>query len=104
MRLRRSQVNKYNLKPQSTTKNAEGGVKAVYGEAVEIDADIWAASGKVQAEMYGDRLRYIKNMLYTGTTVINENDGICVEVSATDTPDYKVISTNRKPLYELEKI
>lgn len=104
MRLRKCQLKEYNLRPQIPVRNAEGGLTPGYGNAVEFEADIWAANGKVQAEMYGDRLKYIKNMLYTGDTVINENDGICVEVAGNSTPDYKVISTNKKPLYELEKI
>ena len=81
-------------------------IKADYSEAIEIKANIYPASGKLQAEIYGERLNYIFNMLYDGQEKLNEGDGICVFVDKDSKPDYKIISI--KPyshqLIELEKI
>ena len=52
----------YHLRRRKTGKDREGGSIVEYEEAVEIKATIWPAGGKVQAEMYGERISYIKNM------------------------------------------
>ena len=73
--------------------------------------EIWPASGKLQAEMYGERLNYILNMILPK----NEDDdfrltekwGVNVHNQSIDEPDYRIISMkeyNRHYLYELEKI
>ena len=85
----------------------EGNVYEDYSnEPIEIKANIYPASGKLQVEIYGERLNYIFNMLYDGPENLNEGDGICVFVDKDSKPDYKIISI--KPyshqLIELEKI
>lgn len=65
-----------------------------YEEAIPIEAAIWAASGKMQAEMYGEKLNYIKNMQYEGVETMQEGDGICVNAGAEDPPDYKIVAIN----------
>jgi len=105
--MRKSLVKEYHLKRKLTNKNSEGGTKVAYAEAVPIKATIWPAGGRVQAEMYGERLSYIKNMEYEGQEAMQEGDGICVFVGPGEAPDYKIISI--KPEYtpklmELEKI
>ena len=97
----------YWLKKKITTEDDdEGNVYAEYSEAIEIKANIYPANGKLQAEIYGERLNYIFNMLYDGPENLNEGDGICVFVDKDSKPDYKIISI--KPyshqLIELEKI
>lgn len=97
----------YHLRRRTPQKNSEGGSIDSYAEAVEIQATIWPAGGRVQAEMYGDRLSYIKNMEYGGPEAMQEGDGICVFVGSEEMPDYKIISI--KPEYdpkvmELEKM
>lgn len=85
-------------------------------------AEIWPAGGKVQAEVYGERLAYIcncriageyqikmqgKETVYQfGSNSLKEMDGICVDVSEKDKPDYRIITIKPyKPLYlELEKV
>ena len=93
----------YHLRRRKTGKDSEGGSIVRYEEAVEIKATIWPAGGKVQAEMYGERLSYIKNMEYGGAEAMQEGDGMGPEAQ----PDYKIISI--KPEYspkvmELERI
>lgn len=97
----------YHYRKRIPGRDREGGSITEYGQAEEIEATIWAASGKIQAEMYGERLTYIKNMEYDGEISMQEGDGICVFVGPEEKPDYKIISI--KPEYspkrmELEKI
>ena len=96
----------YYLKKKIVIKDNEGGKYPGYSEPIEIQANIYPARGKLQAEIYGERLNYILNMLYDGSKTLNEGDGICVYVSKESEPDYKVISIKRYShlFIELEKI
>ena len=96
----------YYIKKKTVIKDNEGGKYPGYSEPIEIQANIYPASGKLQAEIYGERLNYILNMLYDGPQTISEGDGICVYVSKESEPDYKVISIKRYShlFIELEKI
>lgn len=97
----------YWLKKKKIIEDDEGGkYQSFSNKSINISANIYPASGKLQAEIYGQRLNYILNMLYDGNEEIVEGDGICVFVGEDSDPDYKVISI--KPyshkLIELEKI
>lgn len=96
----------YYLKKKIIIEDDEGGKYPGYSEAIEIQANISPASGRLQAEIYGERLNYILNMLYDGAQAINEGDGVCVYSSKDNNPDYKVISIKRYShlFIELEKI
>lgn len=97
----------YYLKKKTVVEDNEGGKYQGYSnESVEVLANIYPASGKLQAEIYGERLNYILNMLYDGTETLNEGDGICVCVSKDGNPDYRIISIKRYShlFIELEKI
>lgn len=96
----------YYLKKQTLIEDDEGGKYPGYSEGIEINANISPASGRLQAEIYGERLNYILNMLYDEDAEIVEGDGICVYVSKDNEPDYKVISIKRYShlVIELEKI
>ena len=96
----------YWLKKKTTLEDDEGNMYADYSEPIEIKANIYQASGKLQAEIYGERLNYIQNMLYDGSEKLKEGDGICVYVDKNNKPDYKVISIKSysHQLIELEKI
>ncbi len=105
MRLR--YLKTYYLKKKTLITDDEGGKYPGYEDtATIIKADIFPATGKLQAEIYGERLNYILNMLYAGAVDIAEGDGICVYVSSADKPDYKVISIKQysHKFIELEKI
>ena len=54
MRMRKSLMKTYHLKRRKSAKNNEGSSFNTWDEPVEIDAVIWSASGKAQAEMYGE--------------------------------------------------
>ena len=96
----------YYLRKKTIIEDNEGGKYPGYSESIEIQSNIGPASGKLQAEIYGERLNYILNMLYDGPQTINEGDGICVYVFKDSNPDYKVISIKRYShlFIELEKI
>ena len=97
----------YYLKRKCIIEDLEAGKYHSFEKIpIQIKANIYPATGKLQAEIYGERLNYIRNMLYDGPEILNEGDGICVYVSQEDKPDYKIIS--KKPyshqVLELEKI
>ena len=107
MRMRRNLKKDYTLKRRLVERNSEGGTVESWGNPVTIRATIWQASGRLFAEMYGERLAYMRNMEYEGAETISENDGICVFVSSDQKPDYRVISVNadyRPVRYLLEAI
>ena len=93
MRIKNKKI--YYLKKKIVIEDDEGGKYPGYSEAIEIHAKISPASGKLQAEIYGERLNYILNMLYDENEHIVEGDGICVYVPNESEPDYKVISIKR---------
>lgn len=96
----------YYLKKKIVIEDSEGGKYPGYSEPIELQANISPASGKLQAEIYGERLNYILNMLYDEGVEIVEGDGICVYVPKENKPDYKIISVKRYShlSIELEKI
>lgn len=95
----------YILKSKIVIEDGEGGKYEDFEQVGRtIEANIYPATGKLQAEIYGQRLNYILNMLYAGTEPIKEGDGVCVY--ETDKVDYRVISIKNysHKLIELEKI
>lgn len=97
----------YYLKRKTVIEDNEGGKYPGYlEEPIQIKANIAPASGKLQAEIYGERLNYILNMLYDENEVMAEGDGICVYVPKESKPDYKIISIKRYShlVIELEKL
>ena len=94
MRTRRSLQRTVGLRRRTTSRTSEGSYIESWSEAQELTATVWQASGRVQAEMYGERLTYIKMMEYEGSEPISVNDGICVDVAGDAEPDYIVIAAN----------
>lgn len=123
MRARRSRVEEYYLKKKKVTKDREGSTQTVYGKAVRFEGVAWPATGKIQAQMYGQRLPYIYNLKidkeYTvkmdekgvlhyicNDLDIVEGDGICLYANRDGNPDYRIISIKpyRFLKIEVEKI
>lgn len=112
------------MKKKITKKDKECNTYEEFGEAVPFQCEVWSASGKVQAEQYGERLSYIKNIKVNGIYEILsdeknqvhylfengldmvESDGICIYVGEEKEPDYKILSIkpNRFLRLEVEKI
>ena len=123
MRLKRNRLKQYHLRPAEAKKDNEGNSYIKYGEAKPFTAEIWPAGGKLQAEMYGQKLSYIRNCRIDGAYTIEtdekgrvsyllgsqpfrEGDGFCVYVPRVSDPDYKVIVIRpyRHLYMELEKL
>lgn len=122
MRLKRNRLKQYHIRPAEAKKDNEGNSYIEYGEAKSVTAEIWPAGGKLQAEMYGQKLSYIRNCRIDGaytietdnrgrisylveSQVFREGDGFCVYVPGESNPDYKIIVIRpyRHLYMELEK-
>ncbi len=117
MRMKQSRKQLYYLKSRESKPDDEGGIYPEYTTAHPFIGEVWPASGKAQAEVYGERLSYIRNARIEGKYVITtardgivhyvypdgldivENDGVCLYVTADSEPDYKVLSI--KPYEQL---
>lgn len=123
MRLKRNRLKQYHLRPAEAKKDNEGNSYIEYEEAKPVTAEIWPAGGKLQAEMYGQKLSYIRNCRIDGTYTVEtdqkghvsyllgsqpfrEGDGFCVYVPGDSDPDYKIIVIRpyRHLYMELEKL
>lgn len=122
MRRKRSRLSEYQIRPRQIQKDKEGVPVETYGDAFPVQAEIWPAGGKVQAEVYGERLAYIANCRIEGSYTVKrqgkeiiyqyggqglkEMDGICVNVSKEEKPDYRIVAIKPyRPLYlELERM
>lgn len=123
MRLKRSRIKQYSHKTATPKKDREGSSFVEYGSPETFFAEVWPADGKLQAEMYGQRLPYIRNCRIVGKyeviadadgkvtyqfdgMALREGDGVCLCVPAESEPDYKVIAIRPYvPLYiEVEKL
>lgn len=122
--MRRSRVQIYHLRKRETKKDNQGSTYEDYSPAIVFRGEAWPAGGKVQAEMYGQRLSYIRNVKIEGKYKIvtdeksrvsyefenglkvTELDGLCLYVAGDSNPDYKIISIHPyRPLrVECEKI
>lgn len=119
MRLKRSRLKQYYHRKRIIVKDKEGGTSESFDPALPFTAEVWPAGGKLQAEMYGERLAYIRNIRIDGKYEIHpdgkgilhyvcsdmdlvEGDGICLYVSGDSEPDYKVISIRPDRFLRLE--
>ena len=80
MRLKKNRLKPYNLRKFRVIKTDEGIKREGYSdETIEIKAEVWPASGGLQAELYGERLNYIVNANIEKSTEIAEKDGLCID-------------------------
>ena len=94
MRLRDSDLSTVYLKKREIDYDVEGNEVITYSqEATELRMNVQSAVGVVNAQVYGVRLPYIKACKYQGDLIKpkhNELDGICLDVTKDDTPDYQI--------------
>lgn len=122
--MKQSRIQTFHLRKRETRKDDQGVTFVDYGEPVKFSGEVWPAGGKVQAEMYGERLSYIRNMKIEGEYTVrvdeknrlhyvfskkldvSESDGVCIYVPGESKPDYKIISIKPcRPLrLECEKL
>lgn len=74
MRLRRNRLEEFFHKKMTVKKDKEGSTSEEYNAASSITGEIWPASGKVQAEQYGQRLNYIRNVRLQGNYKIQADE------------------------------
>lgn len=96
MRLRQRDLQTVYLKKRVTIRNEEGDKETVYSEnAIELEMNVQSAGGSVSAQIYGEKLPYIKSCKYQGNQIKsgkNEKDGICLYVEPDEEPDYEIIA------------
>lgn len=108
MRLKRNRLKSLALKKLQVIKDEEGGTYEEFSSSFcIIDVEVWPATNKRQVELYGVRVNDILNVNYQGNTLIEVGDGLCVNVSSEQLPDYRVISKKEYTFHqvlEIEKI
>lgn len=109
MRLKRNRLKTYSHRSAIPKKDNEGNSYTEYGLPSSFEAEVWPAGGKLQAEMYGQRVNHIQNCRINagyeamadekgrvgyliGNMRIREGDGICLNVSGSQEPDYRIIA------------
>ncbi len=109
MRMKRKRLREMFLRPRISSKDSEGHVLTSYGEAIRLIGEEWPAGGKVQTQLYGNRLPYIRNVRIEGnyervvedngqlvyrysTFDLREGDGICIDCTGDRGPDYRIIA------------
>lgn len=109
MRLKRNRLKQYSHRKAIPGKDSEGSSYMEYGPSSPFQAEVWPAGGKIQAEMYGQRINNIYNVRMDGDyesrigpkgreeyqftdMIVCEGDGICLHVPGGQDPDYKIIS------------
>ena len=120
MRLRQSRLETYYHRKRLVKKDGEGSTYEEYGAASPFLGESWPASGKVQAQQYGQKLCYIRNVKIDGEytiksdengnlhyilkngTELMELDGICLFAGEKDEPDYKIVSVKPYRFLTLE--
>ena len=110
MRMSRRRKTNFFHRKKVAKKNGEGSAYVEYSEASKVVGEVWPANGKVQAEMYGTDLSYIRNVKIEGDyklipdekgvihyvfgngVDIVEKDGLCLYTDEESKPDYEIIS------------
>ena len=123
MRLKRNRLKTYSHRSAISKKDNEGNSYVEYGLPSSFEAEVWPGGGKLQAEMYGQRLQYIRNCRISaeyeviadekgrvsyriGSMMLQEGDGICLNVPGDHEPDYRIIAIRpyRYLTLEVERI
>lgn len=60
-------------------------------EYTHLRAVIQPVDAKLAVMAYGLQSNNMRLMLYDGTVLLEQGDGVCVYVSVTDPPDYRVL-------------
>lgn len=94
--------------PHQSIKDAEGGSYDDYGDPFTITAEMFAAGGRTQAELYGQRLPNIRNLLLRESykEISGENGKLQYEVDGNILSIGTGIGINRdtEPDYEIVAI
>lgn len=110
MRLKQNRLAEYQHRKAILARDSEGGSYIEYGPAETITAEMWIGGGKIQTEMYGNRLPNIRNLrlqekykevpgmngkvsyqLDNGSEIA-AGDGICIYAAVDQEPDYQIVA------------
>lgn len=110
MRLKQNRLAEYQHRKAIVARDSEGGSYIEYGPAAPILAEMWTGGGKLQTEIYGNRLPNIRNLRLQGKykevpgmngkvsyqldngPEIAAGDGICIYAAVDQEPDYHVVA------------
>lgn len=96
MRLLKNDLQTVYLKKRKVTHDEEAEEIITYPfDPIELSMNVQAASGTVNAQIYGSKLETMKACKYQGDKIIesqNELDGICVYVGKDEEPDFTIKS------------
>lgn len=95
MRLLERDLSTVYLRKMTIERDEEGEKVEAYGMPVELRMNVQSAGGVISAQIYGEKLPYIKTCKYQGNLIKagkNELDGVCVDVSKDNEPDYFIKS------------
>lgn len=96
MRLRERDLQIVYLKKRKVTHDEEAEEIITYPfDPIELSMNVQAASGTVNAQIYGSKLETMKACKYQGDTINetqNELDGVCVYVGKDEEPDFTIKS------------
>lgn len=110
----------YYHKTKTLEKDNEGSTIERYGAALSFTGEVWPGGGKIQAERYGERLPYIRNIRIDGRYEIKldgkgiphycfpngldivEGDGLCLDCPEDQDPDYRIVSVTPYRYLRLE--
>lgn len=98
MRLREKDLQTVYLKKRKVELDEEATEIVTYPyDPIELRMNVQAASGTVNAQIYGSKLESMKACKYQGDKINegqNELDGICVYVGKDEDPDFIIKSIN----------
>lgn len=97
MRLRPGDMKTVYRRARLTVYDDEGNSEKKWGPATALSVNIQPASGRLNFELYGARLAYMKNIKYQGTALVENHDegtGLCIDVGEDEDPDYVIVSIN----------
>lgn len=96
MRLLERDLTTVYLKKRTIKRDDEGVKETIYlPSELEFKMNVQSAGGAIAAQIYGEKLQYMKSCKYQGDKLIpgeNEKDGICLYVSKDEEPDYEIVS------------
>lgn len=84
MRLKRNRLKTYSHRSAISKKDNEGNSYIEYGMPSSFEAEVWPASGKLQAEMYGQRVNHIQNCRINAgyETVVDEKGHVSYQIGS----------------------
>ena len=115
-----SRIRTIDLRRKTVKKDEEGVPIIKWSSATQIEGETWPAGGQQQVNTYGDKVNNMINVRVRGPYQIVtekghqayefagftlcEGDGLCINVSGTSDPDYKIISIKPYKPLKLEAV